>query len=131
MWLLLDLFWCHESGGGLRFIKRAIVENCISEVIPITPFCVQFQFLDVISITLFWKPNIPLDSFWWVESNFELKSLFWLKGENFHILDDFAPSVDNSDLELKSDYERKDNTIRLMWEIETQILNLFWVLLLF
>ena len=40
---------------------------------------------------LFWKLSIPLYSCWWIRFNCELKSMFWLTGKKFVILNDFAP----------------------------------------
>ena len=72
-----NFFRRHESIEGLKFPKRATIENLIFQGKPLLHY-VPWNFGLLAFRALFWKSNISLDSFWWVESNFELKSLFWL-----------------------------------------------------
>ena len=50
------------------------------EVRLLSQFTCNFEILIVKA--LFWKPSIPLDSYWRVGFNFKLKSLFWLTDKN-------------------------------------------------
>ena len=46
------------------------------------------------------------------------------------ILDDFALIIENVELELGSSYERTESMVGLVEKVETQILNLLWVLVI-
>ena len=49
----------------------------------------------------------------------------------FDILDDFTHRDKNVKLELKSNCDRTESTIRRIWEVGIQILDFIWVSLLF
>ena len=70
-------FLPHKSSSGLRTSKRAFVKKCVFRCKPRYTVLREILVCTLLG-TLFWKPNIPLDSFWRIESNFKLKSLFWL-----------------------------------------------------
>ena len=45
----------------------------------------------------------------------------------FHVLDDIALRIDNSDLEPESGYEHAESTVGLVCMVETHLLNFLWV----
>ena len=89
---LLDLFWCHKPIAGFKFAKRTRLKSSFVKISHVALFCVPFWFYT--SRALFWKPSTLSYLFWWVEFNFELKSLFFFSNRwKFHFSDDFIPRV--------------------------------------
>ena len=121
--LLLNLLWCHQSSGCLRFAKQAMVEKLV--------YIVLCEILICLLLGLYFEnqayPRTHFD-----EKNLILSSNYcfdyWWK---FDILDGFAPKVGNSDLELKSGCEPTRSIVGHALEVGTQILDLFWVSVLF
>ena len=99
------------------------------EVTSLHRFVCNFHFYA--SRHLFWKPNIPMDSFLTSRIQFWTQIIVLTNRWKFHILDNFTPRVENSDLELESGCDCTESTVGLIWEVGTQILNLLWVLVMF
>ena len=73
---LLDLFRCHESMTISELANELPLKIAFFEISIIVSVYVKFQYLDIQSSVL--ETKHTLDSWYWLEFNFKLKSLFWL-----------------------------------------------------
>ena len=79
---LSNLFWYHESSGGLKITKQVMVERHIFRGKPLLRhFGCNFGLFTFGD--LFWISSIPRDFFLMSRIYFVLKSLVWLTGENY------------------------------------------------
>ena len=79
-----DLLWtCFDTRNAIaasEFWKEPPLEIVFFEVSHLSRF--SWNFYNLLSMALFWKPSIPLDSYWRVGSGYGVNSLIWQMNEN-------------------------------------------------